>query len=158
MPALQDWRIAREPVSRAWPELVEIHTQHLTETEGYLGEKDMGIEYDHYITMEQAGMFRLYVARELPSNKVVGNIGFYIDTDKHSHLVQAWEDVFFVAKEFRQTGIGARLLTFAESNLKACGVGYIKMSSKHYANGPDLTGFLTRQGYSPISVTFGKRL
>lgn len=153
-----DWKIAREPVARCWEEIAALHTAHIAETEDYLGDSNPGIDYPAYISMEQAGMFRLFVARELPSNRVIGNIGFYLDTDNHSKLLQAWEDVFFVPKEFRQSGIGARLLTFAESHLKASGVGFIKMSSRHFTNGPDLTKFLTSQGYDPVSVLFGKRL
>lgn len=156
--AITDFKIAVEAVAKVWPEVAELHRAHIAETEGYLGDSDPGIDYQSYINMEQAGMFRLFVAREIPSNRVIGNIGFYMSTDNHSKLLQAWEDVFFVAKEFRQSGIGARLLTFAESHLKGSGVGYVKMSSRHHTNGPDLTKFLTSQGYAPVSVLFGKKL
>lgn len=153
-----DFKIAVERVEEVWPEVATLHRAHIIETEGYLGDSSPGIDYRSYMDMEAAGMFKLFVARELPSNKVMGNIGFYISTDNHSKLLQAWEDVFFVAKEFRRSGIGGRLLTFAESHLKGHGVGFVKMSSRHHTNGPDLTGFLTGQGYSPVSVLFGKRL
>jgi GNAT superfamily N-acetyltransferase len=157
MNELHDWKIAHEKMARVWPELADMHMAHMEETEKYLGVKP-DVDYASYIAMEQAGMFRMFVARRLPDLQVVGNLGFYIDTDHHSQQLQAWEDVFFVSEEYRRTGIGGRLLTFAESHLKGTGVGYVKMSSKHFVNGPDLTKFLTGLNYAPVALLFGKKL
>ena len=149
-------QVSRETVAEVCNELVVMHADHIRETEGfYTDESD--IDYSDYIKREESGGFILFVARDV-SGICAGNLGFYIVPDNHSDVVQAWEDVFYVAKEFRKDGIGGMLLAYAEKYLKDKGVGYIRMTSKHPQGAPDLTGFFDHNGYEKVCVTFGKKL
>ena len=149
-------QVSREYVRDIRTELNNMHVRHMEETEEFYADA-ADVDYDEYARREDNGGFILFVARAA-SSRAIGNLGFYLTKDNHADVLQAWEDVFYVDKEYRKDGIGGMLVKYAESYLESMGAGYIRMSSKHPQGAPDLGPFFNKQGYAEVCVIYGKKL
>ena len=77
--------------------------------------------YDAYKQMAQAGLLRCITCRA--DGELIGYIIFYIQPHLHyKDCLTAFEDLYFVKKEFRKGRVGIRLFQYAEKVLKERGV------------------------------------
>jgi GNAT superfamily N-acetyltransferase len=135
------------------PELKKIlplHYEELSVTKEYELEPD----YAHYENIAKAGLLRTITVRA--DNELIGYIIFCV----HGHLhykscMTAFEDIYFVKKEYRKGRVGIRLFQYAEKVLKERGVNRIILSTKVHLDNSKLFEYL---GYKWTDKTFSKML
>ena len=135
------------------PELKEIlplHYEELSVTKEY----DLEPDYEGYENMAKAGLLRTITVRA--DKELIGYIIFCV----HGHLhyrscMTAFEDIYFVKKEYRKGRVGIRLFQYAEQVLKERGVNRIIVSTKVHLDNSRLFEYL---GYKWTDKTFSKML
>jgi len=109
-------------------------------------------DYAKYKAMQGTGMLAMFTARD--EGRLVGYSVFFMMPHMHyqDHTF-AMNDIIFLLPEYRDTMIGAELVTFAEAQLKTVGVSYISYHFK--AHLPFGKGFKFL-GYDHAENMFGK--
>ena len=139
------------------PDIRPLHEQHYNETETAYLETPFDPDYGRYIQSEEAGQFVVFTVRI--EGTMVGYLQYYVFRDMHSQgMYQAREDALFLTKQHRGQGIAPALLRYAEHCLAQLGCKYVGMSSKAPAGGPDIGGFLEKEGYRPVALYYIKQL
>lgn len=111
-------------------------------------------DYAAYRRMAEAGLLRTITCRA--DGKLIGYIIFYIQPHLHySTCLTAFEDIYFVTKEYRKGRIGIRLFQYAEKVLKERGVQRIVMHTKLHLDNSKLFEYL---GYKWTDKVFTKIL
>lgn len=112
-------------------------------------------DVERYEVMEHRGLLRCYVARV--QGFLAGYGVFIVQPNAHySTSLQAVQDIFYVAKDWRKSGLGRDLLFYCESALAEEGVQIVHHHVKrgHLA----LAFLLEKEGYKDIEVIYSKRL
>ena len=130
--------------------LFPLHYEELCVTKEFPYEPD----YETYRRLAQAGILRCITCRA--DGELIGYIIFSV----HGHLhykscLTAFEDIYFVKKEYRKGRIGIRLFQYAEKVLKDRGVQRIIVSTKVHLDNSRLFEYL---GYKHTDKTFSKML
>ena len=126
------------------------HYEELCVTKDYEANPD----YDAYKAMAKAGILRCITCRS--DGKLIGYIIFMVH--KHLHYkdcMTAFEDLYFVSKEYRKGRIGIRLFQYAEKVLKERGVNRIVMHTTIHLDNSKLFEYL---GYKFTDKIFTKML
>jgi GNAT superfamily N-acetyltransferase len=111
-------------------------------------------DYEAYRRLGNAGLLRTITCRA--DGALVGYIVFYVQPHLHySTCLTAFEDVYFVKKEYRKGRIGIRLFQYAEKVLKERGINRIIVHTKVHLDNSRLFEYL---GYKPSDKTFTKIL
>ena len=134
-------------------ELEQIFPEHYEEL---CVTKDFPLEpdYDGYRRLAQAGMLRCITCRI--DGDLIGYIVFYIQPHLHYKSCKtAFEDIYYVKKEFRKGRIGIRLFQYAEKVLKEHGVNRIIMHTKIHLDNSRLFEYL---GYKHTDKLYTKLL
>jgi len=131
-------------------ELFPAHYDELCVTKDFPLQPD----YEAYKRLSQAGMLRCINCRI--DKEIVGYIVFII----HPHLhymscMTAFEDIYFIKKEYRKGRVGIKLFQYAESVLKGIGVNRIIMHTKVHLDHSRLFEYL---GYKHTDKLFTKIL
>jgi len=129
------------------PEVNQLWALHYAETEGYRG-APMIPQLDQFYRMEDAGMWRQFTARDDVDGHLVGHLGYMVHVGRHTGVLTATEDFFYLRKEYRGGYNALRLLRFAIGRLKAEGCKQIGMSSK-MTN--DIEPLLKRVGFDLVA-------
>ena len=82
-----------------------------------------------YFALASEGRLGLYTARD--EGKLVGY--FVVTVSQHPHYAKnifAENDVVFLKKEYRKTGVGAMMIRFAEQDLRKKGVSVLSINTK----------------------------
>lgn len=154
--------IGHERIAHMVEDIYELHKEHFAETETlYLAEEDQILpDYTRYTELEARKQFVVFTIREAEDPKrMVGYLMYYVFRSLHvANVFEAREDAFFLTKDYRASGLAKPLLAFAEDALKALGCKYVGMSNKAPVGGPDIGGFLEKQGYRHVAQYYAKRL
>ena len=111
-------------------------------------------DYDAYRRIGQAGMLRTITCRA--DGELIGYIIFYIQPHLHyKDCLTAFEDLYFVKKEFRKGRVGIRLFQYAEKVLRQFGINRIVMHTKVHLDNSRLFEYL---GYKWTDKVFTKIL
>jgi GNAT superfamily N-acetyltransferase len=131
-------------------ELFPSHYEELCVTKDFPLEPD----YDAYKNLAQAGMLRCITCRV--DGALIGYIVFIVQPHLHYKSCKtAFEDLYFVKKEYRKGRIGIRLFKYAEEVLKQFGVNRIIMHTKVHLDNSKLFEYL---GYRHTDKIYTKLL
>jgi GNAT superfamily N-acetyltransferase len=104
--------------------------------------------------MAEAGLLRCITCRS--DEQLIGYIIFTIHPHLHyKSCMTAFEDLYFVTKEFRKGRVGIKLFQYAEKVLKERGVKRIVMHTKVHLDNSKLFEYL---GYKMTDKIFTKML
>jgi len=131
-------------------QILPLHYEELSVTKEYELEPD----YEEYKRLASLGLLRAITCRA--DGELIGYIIFCI----HGHLhykscMTAFEDIYFVKKEFRKGRVGIMLFKYAEKVLKERGVQRIVMHTKVHLDNSKLFEYL---GYKMTDKVFSKML
>lgn len=130
--------------------ILPVHYEELCVTKDFPLDPD----YAAYDRMQKAGMLRAITCRS--DGELVGYIIFFVHPHIHyKSCVTAFEDLYYVKKEFRKGRVGIKLFQFAESVLKDTGVHRIIMHTKIHMDNSRLFEYL---GYKNSDKLFTKLL
>jgi hypothetical protein len=130
--------------------LFPIHYDELCVTKDFPLKPD----YETYTKLNAAGMLRCITCRA--DDELIGYAIFVVQPHLHySTCLTAFEDIYFIKKEFRKGRIGIRLFQYAESALKRVGVNRIIMHTKIHMDNSRLFEYL---GYKMTDKLFTKIL
>lgn len=111
-------------------------------------------DYEAYKRLSEAGMLRCINCRI--DGEIIGYIIFVIQPHLHYMTCKtAFEDVYFIKKEYRKGRIGIKLFQYAESVLKGIGVNRIIMHTKIHLDNSRLFEYL---GYKHTDKLYTKIL
>ena len=111
-------------------------------------------DYDAYRRLAKAGMLRCITCRM--GGDLIGYIVFTIQPHLHYRSCKtAFEDIYYVKKEFRKGRIGIKLFQYAERVLKEHGVNRIIMHTKIHLDNSRLFEYL---GYKHTDKLYTKLL
>jgi len=111
-------------------------------------------DYDAYKRLAQAGMLRCITVKA--DEEVIGYAIFIIQPHLHYRTCKtAFEDIYFIRKEYRKGKIGIRLFQYAEQVLRGIGVQRIIMHTKVHLDHSRLFEYL---GYKWTDKLFTKIL
>lgn len=149
-------RVARETFADFIGDAASLIRRHWHEIAHY---KDIPLDVDRegYQRCEDAGILRVFMARDEETGEVVGYLLYMVGMNLHYRTSrQARQDVFYVDPARRGVFLGLRLLRFADEALKAEGV---QVACQHVKlEHPALATILRRAGYEPIEAMWAKRL
>ena len=98
-------------------------------------------DYEAYEKLRQLNMLRCITCRF--DGKLIGYIIFIIQPHLHYKTCKtAFEDMYFIKKEYRQGRIGIKLFTYAEKVLRYCGVNRIILHTKVHLDNSRLFEYL----------------
>jgi predicted acetyltransferase len=135
------------------PEMQKLYPLHYDEL-SVTKEVPLEPDYDAYRRMADAGMLRCIICRV--DEEVIGYIIFIIQPHLHyKSCMSAFEDVYFIKKEYRKGRVGIKLFQYAEKVLKHIGVKRVSMHTKVHADNSRLFEYLN---YKWTDKTFTKML
>ena len=129
---------------------------HHAETAVFAEEMPLAPNLAAYEKLEQLGMLRVYTARR--DGSLIGYSVCYVTTSMHRQVVEASEDLLYVAPEHRGKAVGVRLMRFVEAQLAAEGVQVLARRTKAGRPELDLGPMLERMGYAPCETIYVRRL
>jgi GNAT superfamily N-acetyltransferase len=111
-------------------------------------------DWDAYADLEDAGVLRIFTARD--DNKLVGYFVTFVKLHLHykDHLF-AYNDVLFLASDYRKGFVGPKLMKFAEKCLKEDGVAVLVVNTKLHKPFDTLLKWL---GYKHVENLYSKVL
>jgi GNAT superfamily N-acetyltransferase len=131
-------------------QLFPSHYEELCVTKDFPLEPD----YEAYRQLAKAGMLRCITCRA--DGDLIGYIVFIVQPHLHYKSCKtAFEDIYYVKKEFRKGRIGIRLFQYAEKVLKDRGVNRIIMHTKIHLDNSRLFEYL---GYKHTDKLYTKLL
>jgi GNAT superfamily N-acetyltransferase len=130
--------------------LFPLHYEELCVTKDY----PLLPDWEGYRRLGQAGMLRTITCRA--DEELIGYIVFFIQPHMHySTCITAFEDVYFVRKDYRKGRVGIKLFQYAEKVLKERGINRIIMHTKLHLDNSRLFEYL---GYKNTDKVFTKLL
>lgn len=112
----------------------------------------MAPDYDAYKRLVDAGFIRVITVRA--DKELIGYIIFIIQPHLHyKTCLTAFEDLYYLKKEYRLGRIGIRMFKYAEDVLKRIGVNRIIMHTKVHQDNSKLFEYL---GYKNTDKLFTK--
>jgi len=130
--------------------LLPIHYEELCVTKDYELEPD----YVAYDNLYKAGCLRAVTCRS--DGELIGYIIFIVQPHLHYRsCITAFEDLYYVKKEYRKGRTGIKLFQYAEKALKDGGVNRIIMHTKIHQDHSRLFEYL---GYKNTDKLFTKLL
>ena len=111
-------------------------------------------DWEAYHNLEDTGSLKIFTARD--SGKLIGY--FIVICRKHLHYVDhvfAFNDVLYLAQEYRKSLTGANLMKFAENCLKEDGTSALVVNTKRHKPFDSLLEWL---GYSHVENVYTKLL
>jgi len=111
-------------------------------------------DWDAYKNMANSGMLRTITCRN--DGELIGYIAFFIQPHVHyKDCKTAYEDVYFIKKEYRKGRVGIKLFQYAEKVLKERGINRIIAHTKIHLDNSRLFEYL---GYKHTDKLFTKIL
>jgi GNAT superfamily N-acetyltransferase len=131
-------------------ELFPLHYEELCVTKEF----PLMPDYDAYKRLADAGMLRCITCRA--DDELIGYILFYIHPHMHYMTCNvAYEDLYFIRKDYRKGRVGIKLFKYAEEVLKGIGVNRIIMHTKIHLDNSRLFEYL---GYTNTDKLYSKIL
>lgn len=130
--------------------LIPAHYEELCVTKDFPVEPDF-VAYDR---LNKAGMLKAITCRS--DGELIGYIIFVVQPHLHyMSCITAFEDLYYVKKEYRKGRTGIKLFQFSELVLKGAGVKRIIMHTKIHLDNSRLFEYL---GYKNTDKLFTKLL
>ena len=146
--AVDPWSTYAADAVKLWP----LHWEEIALDKDHV---PLDVDMERYAELDAAGQLHIVTARD-DDERLQGYV-LYV-TMPHLHYkstLHAFMDVLYLAPMHRKGLAGYRLLTWAESTLRARGVRKVFMGGKmHY----DLAPIYARLGYTEIERHFSKML
>jgi len=131
-------------------EIFPVHYEELSVTKEYELEPD----YDAYKRLADCNWLRCITCR--CDAELIGYIVFVVQPHLHyKSCLTAFEDIYYVKKEYRKGRVGLRLFKYAEDVLKKRGVNRIIMHTKVHMDHSRIFEYL---GYKNTDKLFSKML
>jgi len=131
-------------------EIFPVHYEELCVTKEYELEPD----YDAYKRLADCNWLRCITCR--CDAELIGYIVFVVQPHLHyKSCLTAFEDIYYVKKEYRKGRVGLRLFKYAEDVLKQRGVNRIIMHTKVHMDHSRIFEYL---GYKNTDKLFSKML
>ena len=115
-------------------------------------------DFETYFKVEGMGNMKVYTIRTEDKKELVGYALFFLKKNMHySDSLQAVQDILYVEKSHRGSGLGSSFIKWCDDQLAAFGVQvvYHHVKSKKELNfGP----MLEKHGYELIDHIYGRRL
>ena len=113
---------------------------------------DLDPDWERYYYIEKLNLLKVITCRE--KGKLIGYAFFTVGGHLHSrHCLTAYEDVYFLKKEYRKGRIGIQLFKYAEEYMKSIGVNRIFYTTKVHSDNSRLFEYL---GYTLIEKVYSK--
>ncbi len=142
-----------EKISDTLEELKPMLIKHWEELANNKDVRPLDPDYDTYITLNEAGLVRLFTARD-DSNRLVGYFIFVVCNNLH---YKTWKhanvDIYYIDPEYRNLGSGSEMVNEVEKWLKSLGVQFITMMDKTHKSHQS---FFTRLGYKMVEQNYEK--
>ena len=143
-----------EQLSDLWEELGPLLQAHWREVALFQDDIELDPDIETYAAIEASGELRTYTARD--RGRLVGYAIFFVRLNHHyAGSLQAWQDVLFLAPDYRRGMAGATLIRVAETRLRAEGVQVVYHRAKRSNQVGEL---LEALGYTGVEQTYAKRL
>lgn len=113
------------------------------------------LDHERYLAMDQAGAMHVVTARD--EGKLVGYIVCFVMPHFHykSSGLTALADMYYLRREYRKGGLGARMFKLMEEGLRQRGVVRAHMSCKVHE---DHSRLFSAMGWKLTDFTFSKVL
>ena len=143
----------REPFTReVFEELLPLFQLHQLEVAPF---KDIPLDpnVDQYVAMEDAGIIRLYTARDSTGECVGYSLFTLLHHPHYRTSLQALQDIVFIRKDRR--GFGGQFMLWCDKMLEAdgCMASFIHVNVNH-----DFGPMLESIGYSLLEKSYVKRM
>lgn len=156
MPSVSVAAFQVEQLSSAlWVELMPLLRKHYDEIAPW---RDIPLapDFARYEALQDVKALRIVTAR-LEGMLIGYHCAVVMRGLHYSTIIQAQQDVLWLAPEHRRSRTGSDLLFFAEEQLRAEGVTMLVQHTKT-TPGHDLGPYLMRRGYEPLDMLYVKRL
>jgi GNAT superfamily N-acetyltransferase len=153
------YAVARELMRDCLPELIPLHEAHWSEVDApWRPDTVFAPNYRWFLRHEEAGRLHLITLRDAPHARLVGYLKLSFGGDLHDREGFVCDDEgLYVAPMHRSYRNLKLLLDAGEALARELGAGTLRMTaSAGKADG--LGKVLTRRGFEPVRVTFGKVL
>lgn len=118
---------------------------------------ELDLDTEKYLESEAAGYARYYLVRNDSGKAIAYMSVFASPMFQHKGVMCAVTDAFYVAPDYRDSGVFADLLKFVEKDLTSCGIDYFSVvHNPMYKGRTDL--FLESIGYCKTEISFTKEL
>jgi len=134
----------------ALKEIIQDHYEELSVTKTFPLDPD----WEAYKQILDAGRLKFVTCKE--DGKLIGYIIFFVMPHLHyKTCLTAFEDIYFLKKEYRKGRVGIRMFQFAEKMLKEQGVQRILYNTKVHSDNSSLFEYL---GFKLVDKVFTKLL
>jgi hypothetical protein len=142
-----------EAYSDCVDDLVELYPEHYAEVEQPVADKyKLDPNWEQYFNLEKSGSFKVITCRD--EGTLVGYMFFIISPHLHvKSCMTAYEDIYFLRKDYRKGRTGIKMFQYAEQYLKSLNVNRILCSTKVHQDNSRLFEYL---GYSFVEKLFHK--
>jgi len=131
-------------------EIIKDHYEELSVTKEYPLDPD----WDAYLNILNNGKLKFITCKD--NGKLIGYIIFFVYHHIHyKTCLCAFEDIYFLKKEYRKGRVGLKMFQFAEKLLKEQGINRIIYNTKVHQDNSTLFEYL---GYKFIDKVFTKLL
>jgi GNAT superfamily N-acetyltransferase len=146
--------VAPENMASAWDDMQPLLREHYNEIAHDKHSIPLAPSRARYEALEHAG--ELFALGARIEGALIGYSVFFVKPHIHyATTLVAVNDVLFVAREYRNTLVGMRLISESEKKLRERGV--VKLVW-HIKPEHDWSAILARRGYMPVETIYGKLL
>lgn len=141
-----------EKIADLREEIEPILEEHWEELANYQDVRDLDIDWDNYYKLNDLGFIKAYTVRV--GGQLVGYAAWFIANHLHYKTWKcAKNDIYYLHKDYRQTGLGGQFFLETEAWLKEQGVQLIVLQDKVNHSREK---FLTRLGYTVTERNYEK--
>ena len=149
-------RIEQVSYTQAYNEMHEDMEAHWKEVPFGPYHMPLNLDHESYVSAEEGGYARFYLV--YVEDKAVAYMSvFATPMIQHKGELQAVTDAFYVAPDYRKSGVFGRLLEFVEQDLKAQGIRFFSVGTNPMYKGKT-EQFLDHVGYCKTEVNYAKEL
>jgi L-amino acid N-acyltransferase YncA len=128
--------------------IIPEHYEELSVTKQYALEPN----WDQYLALEAAGLSKVITVRD--DTNLIGYMIFFVQPHLHyKSCLTAFEDIYYLKKDYRKGRTGIKMFQYAEEYLKSLGVNRIMSSTKLHMDNSKLLEYL---GYSFFEKLYSK--
>jgi GNAT superfamily N-acetyltransferase len=151
--------VARERMRDCLPELIPLHEAHWREVDAsWRPDTVFAPDYAYFLRWEEAGRFHLLTLRAAPGAALVGYLKLSVGGDLHDrHALICDDEGLYVDPMHRGYRNLKMLLDAGEELARRLGAATLRLTASA-AKADGLAKVLTRRGFEPVRVTFGKVL
>jgi len=120
---------AVETLDECLEEMKPILQLHYEEVAMYQDKVPLCPDYDRYYKLEELGMFHIVTVRD--EGILVGYFLSMLSPNLHySQTIYAVNDILYLHQDYRKSGVGQKMFSFAEERLKELGASVVAIHMK----------------------------